>query len=57
MRCSKKPAVYLGTGIYLSFLELRSVTSRYAAVIGGVTSEWQRKLIFKLLKTFKTYVS
>lgn len=33
--------VYLGTGIYLTFLEFRSVTSRYAAVIGGVTSETQ----------------
>lgn len=35
--CAMTP--YLGTGMYFTFLELRSVTSRYAAVIGGVTSE------------------
>lgn len=35
--------VYLGTGIYLIVLEFRSVTSRYAAVSGGVTSEGQKK--------------
>ena len=42
LRQSQKSGVYLGTGIYLSFLEFRSATSRYADVIGGVTSEWQR---------------
>lgn len=35
--------VHLGTGIYLTFLEFISVTSRYAAVNGGVTSEGQTR--------------
>lgn len=30
--------VHLGIGIYLTFLKFRSTTSRYPAVIGGVTS-------------------
>lgn len=42
--------IHLGTAIYLTFLEFRSVTSRYAAVSGGVTSESKARKMSILTK-------
>lgn len=42
--------IHLGTAIYLTFLEFRSVTSRYAAVSGGVASAGKARKMSILTK-------
>lgn len=45
--------IHLGTAIYLTFLEFKSVTSRYAAVSGGVASEGKARKM-SILTEMKT---